>query len=61
MTESGWVVNMPEVKQIIQFLGMTPDEIEMTLQLREYFEVFLCQLGMEANIHLLLRYIKDNN
>jgi 1,2-phenylacetyl-CoA epoxidase catalytic subunit len=61
LTESGWVVNMPEVKQIIQFLGMTPDEIEMTLQLREYFEVFLGQLGMEANIHLLLRYIKDNN
>lgn len=33
VTESGWIVSQTEVKQLLEFLGVSKDDIESSLQL----------------------------
>jgi hypothetical protein len=48
LTECGWVVNLPEFRQIIEYLGIRGAELHLNLQLSEYFMAFLAKIGVET-------------
>ena len=54
LTESGWIVQGSEVRQIIQFIGISTAMVEGNRHLRHFLSEWLHALGLKQEIEHFL-------
>ena len=50
LSESGWTVDLTELKQIIRFVGVDPHALNTNFQLQDYLKAFCRALSLPAHI-----------
>jgi len=54
LTESGWIVKKSEVKQIINFVGITVEEVRNNPDMTEFLNTWLRALGIPQQMDYFL-------
>ena len=54
MTEAGWIVKKKEVKQIVEFVKITPQLVKSNQNLREFLLEWIRMLGLKEDLEFFL-------